>query len=781
MLIVFIPKKTAQACGFCVYSGEYRFWLLQPDIVNEPDLTPFYFASSYLYKGDMNAGDKPHEKQNIEEWMKVTKGKVSEDDIDSLLNSTEPQYFFDHQQGLAKENSLMQFASLPGNEEFYRYLSLSKKVEEIAAHPDPWEEEQYPVGNITEVINAAKKLQKDAGNSFVKLRTAFQLIRLYNYNAQKDELNRVYDVYIEPSKTTSWIKTAALYHKAINTPGYENDYLLSKVFDKGYNRTSCLVKFDSDKLDSILPFAKNVHERNVLLAMKVFNFPGRSLNYIRQIYSKEKRYKELPFLLLREINKIEDWLVTNKVTEFGKPAVYWDDYLNDTYYIDNAAGNYRRDKAYANEVYDFLLKMIGDHKSRAAGLLEVYAAHLSMLNKNYVASAVHLDRAARQKDLPGNVKTQIQINKLLLHLEDGFDKEAEREFMSIIERSDEDLAIYDPEIMKNQLILYTARKMITQGNRAKGLMLLSQTNRALGDLPIGNYKQVYQEIEELADEADYDRMLGLLNKKNKTAFEKLITEGAIHYPFEVYGEFYSEYANSSDKWDQNKLLDCKASWCIRQHRLEEADQIMNNIPDSFYNQEPYNFYIGGDPFYLDLDQPHRITPEDKRSLNKKQVIKEMLRLQQFAKTHPSKAGECYYQLANSLYNMSYYGKNWLMVKQWWSISEIGYYPASFQNNLFNNDYYGCSWAKEYYEKAIRTTKDKQLAALCFYMTQHCQKKFSEYLWERKNYNDYDAAWPGKKPDFRLAREKRIDLVYYKRLVNECELYHSFIQQYNKQY
>src|SRR4030095_7132253 len=106
-----------------------------------------------------------------------------------------------------------------------------------------------------------------------------------------NEVNRVYDACIEPVKTNSWIKTAALYQMAMSAHGEKRNYLLSKVFDAGgYNRTHCLVKFISPWVDSTLLLAKNNHERNVLMAMKAFNYPGRTLYLIKRIYTSEPGY-----------------------------------------------------------------------------------------------------------------------------------------------------------------------------------------------------------------------------------------------------------------------------------------------------------------------------------------------------------------------------------------------------------------------------------------------------------------------------------------------------------
>jgi len=767
-LVFLFPKRTAKACGFWVEPGEYRFWLMQPDLTNEPDLTPFYFATTYLYKNDITAAQESYVEQNIHEWFAEVKGKASKTDIDFLLNHMDPQHFFDEEKSLATKNTLLQFVLQPQHRELYQYLQLSKKVEQIANDPDPWDEDVHPRTPILKVIDEAREIYSSSKSSFVKLRTAYQLMRLYGYQSQDDQLNKTYDSFIAPVNSNSWIKTAALYQKAINAQGTEYNYLLSKVFDKGgYNRTHCIVRFQFEEFDATLKLAKNQHERNVMFAMKLFNNPGRTLEEIKRLYRLEPSYKEIPFLLLREINKVEDWLLTNKVTEFESPAVYGQNYWED--YPEYSEKNYRNDMLYARQLYDFLQQIISEGNQKSTALLHLYAAHLSLLDNDYNRSRKHLMLAKSEKKLPPNVQTQIRVNWFLLDLENGMNKQTEDQFMWIMKSPDEKLGVYDPDIMKSQLVLYTAQKMIKQGDKARGLLLLGKTNRAFGDLPIGDYKDVYQEIEEQADEEVYSKLFTVLDKKNKSSFESFISGKDIKTP-------YDRWVDDSDRlqWDYNRLLDCKASWYIREHRLNDAYVVLQQIPDSFYEQDPYDYYIGGDPFYLDVHNAHPISKEEKRDLNKKEVIREMLRLEQLAKTDRSKSAECYYQLGNAWYNMTYYGKNWLMVKQWWSVNEPYFDDAQKVVNS-NKDYYGCLQAKKYYEKAFSGTKDRKLAALCFYLAEICNENYKNYMED----TDIQYAAHGSTITSSNARKRGIDLKYYNDIVKECETYQSYIRQYNK--
>lgn len=777
VIAIFIPKRAAKACGFSVSPGEYRFWLLQPDLTNQYDLTPFFFASGYLYKSDMRIAKETYLQQNVEEWFKEIKGKATKEDIDELLYDTESHTYLNDQQSIARRNTFMRFLLQPQNKELSRYMMLSKRMEMQAINPDPWDEMEFDEATFEKMKAEALALQHQAKTEFVKFRTAYQLIRMHAWRSELDSAQVLYDRWIVPAKNNSWIKSAALYQIAVNTWGLKRNYLMSKVFDRGdYNRTPCLVYFDSKNLDSIVSLAKNNHERNVMYAMKAFNYPGRSLQYLQQIYKQEPGYKDLQFLLLREINKVEDWLLTTKITSFEEPATYYIDYDWKDSYANHAKKNFANDQAYAQELYKFILKIINDKRNQPASLLHLYAAHLCLVQKDYSCSEKHLNLAQAANPKDAKAQMQLKINRLLLHLENGFGDREEKELLSIINTPNKATGFYDPEIMKSQLVLYTARKLINKGIKAKGLMLFSRTNRALGELPISNFKTVYQEIEEHAEPADYDEMIGMLDKKQKTSFEKFIINGRFRVANEN-NEWYSE--SDSIFWDRNKLLDYKASWYIRNRMLQQSLATLNQIPDSFWNKHPYSRYIAGDAFFLNIYSTWNFDRETAPPTNKRKIVERMVYLEQLAKNDVSKSAECYYQLANAWYNISWYGKNWLMVRSWRSMYELSSYTEPVTATAFNNDYYGCRQTKFYYQKAMQATEDKKLKALCYFMIKECDLRNKAY--QNKLANLQDADWTFQQPviNYKDVRQKGISADYINQLVNECELYQSFIKQYNR--
>lgn len=309
-------------------------------------------------------------------------------------------------------------------------------------------------------------------------------------------------------------------------------------------------------------------------------------------------------------------------------------------------------------------------------------------------------------------------------------------------------------------------------------MLLSRTSRALIGGLYGN-KSLYEEISDKAAPSDYDEILKTLDKKDKTPFEQFITTKDFNLPWNRHIDIPEDNYFYDSYWNRSLLLDNKASYNIRNYQLSEALATLKQIPETYWNEYPQSSYNGGNPFYVNIHRLHRMGQEDSaRWLNKKEVIEEMIRLQTLAERDPSKAGSCYYQLGNAWFNMSWYGKNWLMVRPWWSSSEV--YSGDYRKKASQSDkdYYGCEQARKYYQKAMVNTDNKQLAALCFFMKEECNnywKKFQFY--QGLSPQDYRRYERGNILNKKLARKQAVDMDYYTSLVEECELYQSFSHKF----
>lgn len=180
-------------------------------------------------------------------------------------------------------------------------------------------------------------------------------------------------------------------------------------------------------------------------------------------------------------------------------------------------------------------------------------------------------------------------------------------------------------------------------------------------------------MSDKANADDYAQMICLMQKKNKSAFERFITDKRIPYPEENGYWANEEYYDTLSTY---RLMNLQSSWYLRQHKLPEALKALEPIPDTMWNHWPESYYVGCDPVFLNIYHPHRNDSLEERNMDKKETIREMIRLETLAQTHPQRAAEYYFQLANCWYNMGYHGKNWIFTKTWWRCDELDLYETA---------------------------------------------------------------------------------------------------------
>src|SRR5215831_2702930 len=220
-----LPKKIARACGFYVLPEEYRFWLMQPDIVNMPDLSPFYFSADYLFGGStsdvLDKLDDPWHRVNVGEWYSFAHGAVPKKDIEEILYDTPPDDFLNDFKGLEASNAFARWLSQPAHKEFLQYMQLAKKLEELNERPDPWNEGKPSNPKLQLMIDDAIQFYNQCKFDFTRIRVAYQAMYLYKYCRLPNEAVRFYNEKITPIHINSWIKAAAAYQLGLTCSGPE--------------------------------------------------------------------------------------------------------------------------------------------------------------------------------------------------------------------------------------------------------------------------------------------------------------------------------------------------------------------------------------------------------------------------------------------------------------------------------------------------------------------------------------------------------------------------------
>ena len=743
------PRTYLNSCGYGNPPDYSRFSLFEPDLVEREALLPFtYCADVYFKKLGYDDENQINETDiykhvtydtNVSEWSAYLNGKATAQDIKKLLYDTEPKAFFDNKKDSLSLNGF--YALAKQNKPLMDYLTFAKQAE-VQTNAPAWSEyedeaKETPKPDQSPLLTLAETRAKECTDPFLKQRYAFLYLRLCNYFAPTRVAN-VYEAYFAKAKpSATWINGSAMYYYAkTKTSTAERNYWLSKAFDESIDRQAISVRsFERDSIGLSLQLAKTPHEKAVQYTMKALHYPGRNLPDLQQIYALDPTYKDLPMLIAREINKLENWLLTEEQSGEG----YFQDedkpYEKDgkRLWIAHKNEKIKADMAYLAQVRSFLSTVItGGKQAQAQVFLNLGAAHLAFLNKDLATAKNYLLALNKMSKLSARQQVQLAITSSMIACYEAPQlnaalKQSILKTNLVLEKNQEKLV--DFATTKAQLQRFWATQLLKKGDVAESFLLMAKTSMDFNSTRYYLANQPYIFLVDNAIPKDYDRLLQIIETKKKADFEAYLCNPPI--PYNNYHDYsnnseYEVYENDDDKgqtvvsektianyFDVNKIKDYKGSYYVRKDNLDSALAVYKTIPELFWSFEPYTYYIRN-PFFVNI-YVNRSNPADSTKYSKKSIVERMIALKKETETTPSKRAVNYYYLANAYYNMTYYGNSWLMTEVHKSSNDK---PDPKRPN---DPYWNCSHAIPYYEAALKYSDNKELSGISYFLLAHCKK------------------------------------------------------------
>jgi len=803
-VVMIVFYELAQACVWVDYGESLRFSVFDPMLAPAPELRPLIFSTDKFFENYSNEiiNDSVYSR-NVNEWSAYTKKAAQNKDIYNVLYSIEPLKFFDTLSALEQNNSFVKFLKAR-DADAYGYLNYAKKCEQVINHPDPWnaDDQSGGIDNAAAIrlVNEGEKLYTGTKSPFLKLHIAFQLERLFFYAGDvkgvDDNKVKVYNEKIVTSKLNSWIKGSAFYYSTIeeldSLAGYKTraqcDYALSLAFDRAIDkRFRCVQIFTRKDLPGAMALAKNNHEKAVLSTIYQLQNGGPNLSYMQSTYTLEPNSKYLPFLLIREVNKLEDWITGNEVSGYTAPSysIRQDITAKETEDMSKHGYAFQRKKndiQYLNKVVDFIKQVIADGKQRDKALLKLMVTHLYVVAGDTNGASAAL-RDAESCALSDAEKQQITTSRLMLRIitNPAIDAETENMIMALKKPEEKKEEDYYEESMlhsvTDQVILFAGRTMMQNGNYAKGLLLLNRTDCDLGDFDWEEGSlNTYLLMHATANAKQYEEVFSLLDKKNKTPFEKYLCDKDVH-------DYSLGNESTWNAFNKYKVLDFEAMYYVNRDSLDNALSVLERIPDSYWKNDLYTDFEHRDPFnveYTSLCCDSMMKSKNHGNWNKREIIKHIIELKKDAENNSAKRVADYKQIANGYYSISYYGKWWIMNNPWHSGGE----PWPDKRSYFTIMYYGCTLAEKYYTLSAQGGHDFENTAFCYYMASVCREHYNQYMYyssPRKSgdYSDYKAK--EKYPYAQYMKTAFPDMV--KRISSrdstDCSYYEDFIRTAGK--
>ena len=740
-----LPVRISKGCGPDLSFQGYSFVI--PAIVNQKsDYVPYFFKfDDFHYK--FETVQKIQQKGNLEEWQEIFCDLVEIEDIETVIYRTSHSELKVLRTSIQnkkyplsprlQKNSFAKHLKKHNCEETIDYLIFAKHCEPYVIRSNDWETPKRDTFAMQNLIEEGRDKFLNTKSNYVRLRYAYQLVRLAHYKKNYPQVLALYDYLIpKTDQIESILNYWILGHKAgaLKSLGkrVEAAYMFSLVFDQCPSKResafrSFFIKTDEEWNECLL-MCQSDHERATLYALRANTKNSVAAEAMEKIYELDPSNENLELLLVKEIRELERDLLG---VEF-----------NDKNKQNRQFHNLPRKKAgdYLVTLQAFVLKCIDEKKVARPELWQLANGYLEYLAGDHYAAEKSFNRL--KKNITNKLLSE-QLDVFMLALKinsfESIDSEDEKEIADIIT----DNPFYKkyksfPDFLNDRLA-YVYKK---QGNPGKSFRCRYSLT-ALKSNPQPDIIEDLLLVCRKDEPSKFER--ALITKKDGTTIE-------------------------------NELIDMKGTYLMAQGRLEAALEVFKKIPRSEWDLYQFNPFID---FVTDCVNECQM-PDSIEYFNKVEIIEKIFELEYKAKSDFELGAKYYYQLGTAFYNMTYFGHSWQAMDFFrsganWSYDKDGVFPDYYFpfGNLENQD---CTKALEYFELARLTTRDFELGAKAAFMAARCEQRMY-YTSKECKYNSYGNKIPDFPEDynkyFRLLKESYSETDFYQKAIQECKFFEAY--------
>ena len=743
-LLVLIPQRVVRSCSFSPDADSYGYNFFNQEVLGNPGLFPFLFTWHYYYGNYETKAPDPV----IDEWMPYFKNIPLKEDVSKLIYTVPLGQLLECVNLIAKKkeqmpeslsnNSCLRYVFTTKDIEFLTYLLYARRCQPNVVWEDYWSSPDFKIDSLGNLGKEGARLYKKATNDLIRLKYAFQLVRLSHYAGKNDECISLYDQLIESMPLKSYTRFRALCHKA---GAYYNkelfvlaSYHYSVVFKNCHPlRTTAWKGFrikETREFEELIKYCKDKSEQATVYAMRSVQPYAKSLGDMKKIFKLDPSSEYNDLLLVREVKMFENQYLGKEIKNDENSDYQYDDDFNRFF-----------DTTYLSEFRKFVGSAINESKIKkpalwklAAGFLAVYAGDFAEAQR-YVSELKHMEISDEvMKKSIANLQIGLDITKLNT-LDENEIERIYKEFQdSKISLNDHPDVYYSYPDNQFRYFLDKLHFIYTNSNDKLKAFLCNS------------------DFETLLWSPDIDMVTNLLefmNKKGKKPFETFL---------------------SMKGGSRNELLEMKGTLLMASGKQEEAVKVFKSIPSDFLKGY-MRFYINADPFAgnfrdclaCDDSIMEKIEYVKTHCITKLLFAEKIIKLKKTAKGNGEHAAEANFLLGNAFYNTTYFGTAWMAFAYRRYYSEI---------NLASD----CSVASAYYQKTMQLTKNKELAAKCCYMAAKCEHN---NYYNREKASSWDLVnMPNSyfyyQSFFHLLKEKYADTEYYKDVIKECSYFREYL-------
>lgn len=739
VFILILVSNTIFACVFFPGGEELRFSFLNPLNFNYYSYSDFNYSSSAFSPSETDIDREKTIDANENLWIKYCKNKVSVEAIRAVL-------FDINFEGInaGSSNKMIHYLYQSKDLEAINYLKFAKNCEFFnGIYDDPWERRQTLVTpKRTTLIDKAIALSNKVSNKELKLRYTFLAIRLAYYNDDKVTIRTLYDNVFKYHKNADILNYWSLYFRTFaETDQALANFYAAQVFVNAEDKRFMISgTYNKDvPIDSVLKYAKTNQEKANVYFLAAIKKPDQALYYLKQIYKYSPQFNGLSFLLLREINKIEDWVFTPYYSLFNPSIISAYDEVE----VKDILKRVEKDRIYAGQVLEFV-NNVNFKKLDNVLLWEITKAYLHFVTKDNKKCLNQISLLEKKIPNTSPLYNEIEIIKALALTADQPTGKA------II------LDEVKPILLKNnnakKFVFAVGRELEYKGNTTDAAFLYSKLTEDAKDYNYNDQafwrsskKKVSYYSDYYSNYFDYMNMF-----YSPVQVERIVEEIKNN---EKNLDTFSIWKYSYLKNEIPRLYDLVGTKYIRQNNLQRALFYFGKNEDEKAKKINYSEClwekqdcdgIYKNPFFVLKFTPGFVPQKDFFVLNKYAVTQQLISCLEKASNPKEKNRDYFYFLAaNCYYNMTFYGSLREMRRYGWQASII-------ENEVEDNkEFYECSLAQKYYLAALKNAKTDKFKALCLRMIGKCEKNklvhqypndyddriehYDDFLWKKNKY------------------------------------------------
>ncbi|MEM9990853.1 MAG: hypothetical protein AAF738_03760 [Bacteroidota bacterium] len=763
--LILLPNQISKGCG-PLLDVNYSYTFIGDDLLAKAaQSAPFlldigqvdFNFEERVYQFYGNEAER-QQRSNLEIWQQAVCAYAELEDIRKVVYEADVFMLQDalsvlqgvsmNLDGRLKGNSFLDYLLDNKCSETLEYLVFAKKCEPyVIASTDAWEERPNQNVPMEALAKQGLKHFRRTQSQFLKLRYAYQLIRLAHYRGDYQETLRLFDdllpkIDYEQKLIYYWIlghKAGALMRIGRHV---EASYLYGVIFKNCPTRRvsafrSFYVRNDEDWQNCLIR-CKDDDERAALYAIRACQGDAYATYEMERIYRLNPESPFLELLLVREMRKLEEDLLGQP----GDGGVY--SKKNRKYHkkIRDEHGQYVID------LQRFARLCREERKVKNPSLWYIAEGYLEFLAGDYYkAEKTFLDASRKVKNEALREQLEAFSRVLFVAIQEEIDSDLEADFYEITR----DRVFYAAYPDFEDYFMDKIAELYEDANR---LGLSFQAHYKLRDL---RYHPDLEIIEDL--------IRTLKNKDERTRFERELAMG--------------ELGNDALK----ELVNLKATYWMSRGRLRramEAFRLINRADwDEFGQFTPFVEHLND---CIHCYEDEFLVIDTLQTFNKGEIVEQILQADSEARLGDELAAKKFYNIGLGLYNMSYFGHAWAAMDFYRSGNSLRSYIAHRKSGVLplvntpagNRENFDVEQAKSYFIEArymALEQDDRELAARATFMAAKCDQKsfyLTEY-WKPYGRNPIVPPYPYDE-NYRILKEDYKDTDFYLQAIQECKYF-----------